>query len=183
MISESSQHTEVTHEQPDHVVDEAFAVAETYRRRFPSADIEGIAAFFSLGLALAAATQVSDRFFAGFGYGLNTARYSLLRALYLSEERQRPLNDIAREMGVTSQNVTYLLSTLERKGLVGRIASETDRRVFHAHLTPAGEELCANLLPATLRFLEELAEPFSREDKKTLTELLGKLRKHVLNDL
>jgi DNA-binding MarR family transcriptional regulator len=76
--------------------------------------------------------------------------------------------------------VTYLLSTLEREGLVERIASETDRRVFHAHLTTAGEELCAVLLPETLGFVEDVGAVFSHEDKLRL-RALDTLRRHLLD--
>lgn len=169
---------------PDDVVvdpeaEEAFAVARTYRKRFPRADVETIGAFFSLSLTMNAALAVSDRFFARFGHGLNSARYSLLRSLYLAEEKQRPLNEIAKELGVTAPNITYLLQTLEKEGLAEKVPSKRDRRVFYAHLTPAGEALCDALLPATLAFLDELGAALSSEEKNQLTVLLSRVRRRV----
>jgi MarR family transcriptional regulator, 2-MHQ and catechol-resistance regulon repressor len=162
---------------------EALKVAETYTRLSSSADVRGMAALFSLARAFTLTNQLSDRFFGQYGRGVSTARYSLLRSLYLSDNKQRTLNDIARELGVTAQNITYLLTTLEKEGLVERIVSSVDRRIGHARLTPAGEALCDDVMPKALQFITELVAPFTEAEKLQLTALLGKMHSHLLQRL
>jgi MarR family 2-MHQ and catechol resistance regulon transcriptional repressor len=117
--------------------------------------------------------------FLGARYDINTARYSLLRALYFAEGRRLSQSDIAREMAVTSPNVTQLIDALEADGLVERVVSETDRRVTFARLTTSGEERCSELVPAMAAFMEATTEALTTEELSMLTELLQKLRDNL----
>jgi len=112
-------------------------------------------------------------------YDINTARYSLLRALYFAEGRRLSQSDIAREMAVTSPNVTQLIDALEGDGYVERVVSETDRRVTFARLTKSGEERCSTLVPAMAGFMEATTEALTTEELQQLAMLLQKLRENL----
>jgi MarR family 2-MHQ and catechol resistance regulon transcriptional repressor len=110
---------------------------------------------------------------------INTARYSLLRALYFADERRLSQSDLARELAVTSPNVTQLIDALEHEGYVERVVSETDRRVTFAHLTSAGERRCEDLVPAMAAYMEETCASLSTEELRTLTDLLTRFRENL----
>jgi len=110
---------------------------------------------------------------------INTARYSLLRALYFADGRKLSQSDLARELAVTSPNVTQLIDALETEGYVERVVSETDRRVTFARLTPDGERRCTELVPAMAGFMEATTDALSTEELQQLTALLEKLRENL----
>jgi DNA-binding MarR family transcriptional regulator len=149
-----------------------------YSAAFPGADINSFRAHFSVvrsGLRLSQAVGQ----FLNSRFGLNSARYSLLRALYFTEGHRLRQSEVARAMDVTSPNVTQLIDALERDGLVERATSESDRRVTYARLTRAGEALCADAIPAMGRFMQETMAPFSSEEMVQLTRLLARFRHHL----
>ena len=117
--------------------------------------------------------------FLGANYDINTARYSLLRALYFAEERKLSQSDLARELAVTSPNVTQLIDALESEGYVERVVSETDRRVTFARLTQSGEQRCAEIVPAMAAFMEHSVEALTAEELQQLATLLQKVRDNL----
>nr|BFE87788.1 hypothetical protein GCM10020093_103890 [Planobispora longispora] len=54
------------------------------------------------------------------------------------------IGDLAQSAGVSSRNVTGLVDTLEREGLVRRTPALHDRRSVLAAITPAGQEWIEN---------------------------------------
>lgn len=84
--------------------------------------------------------------------GLSVAQYALLRAL----EAEPGLSgaELARRNYVSAPTVTGLLTTLERSGLITRVADPQGGRCLLARLTPDGHEMlrCCRL---TMEWLEE----------------------------
>lgn len=115
----------------------------------------------------------------GLGHSLNSARCTVLRILYFAEDGRLPPIEISREMGVSRTNITNLIDGLEKEGLVVRAGSVEDRRVFYAQLTPAGEEVCATMLPVMARFIQETCSDFSLAEKRTMTKLLLRFQRNV----
>lgn len=77
---------------------------------------------------------------------------------------------------VSRANVTGLVDSLERKGLVERKENAQDRRSKLVWITPAGDKKLTGILPdhfLTLRRIIEVLEP---KDRKRLWRLLGELR-------
>src|SRR3954465_8197089 len=150
-------------------------VAGRYRGAFPGSDVNAFRAHLAIvrsgnRLSQAVGQYLNSRF------GLNSARYSLLRALYFTDGHRLPQSEVARAMNVTSPNVTQLIDALEREGLVERAISESDRRVTYAQLTKDGEARCAELIPAMARFMQETMTPLSTDEMNQLTDLLRRFR-------
>jgi MarR family 2-MHQ and catechol resistance regulon transcriptional repressor len=153
-------------------------VAARYSQAFPTADINSFRAHLSIvrsGTRLAQAVAQ----YLGTHFGINLARYSLLRALYFAEGHRLPQSEVARAMHVTSPNVTQLIDALEREGLVERVLSASDRRVTYAQLTSLGAEKCTIMIPAMARFMEESCAPLNSEEMALLTSLLARFRHHL----
>jgi DNA-binding MarR family transcriptional regulator len=83
--------------------------------------------------------------------------------------------DIARHMNHDSGATTRLVDQLEKRGLVTRNRSKTDRRVVHLTLTPEGKAVTKALTPRTMNFWNEMLDEFSTAEASMLVELLSRL--------
>jgi MarR family transcriptional regulator, 2-MHQ and catechol-resistance regulon repressor len=99
--------------------------------------------------------------------------YNVLRILNGAGEPLRQI-EIGRRMLSTRANVTKLIDTLEQRGLVKRLTCE-DRRVNLIELTEEGSKFLEETLAEVLQFAEEALKPLTRQEQKSLFELLGKL--------
>lgn len=102
--------------------------------------------------------------------------YNVLRILNGSDE---PLSqaEIGRRMLSTRANVTKLIDILEEKRFVKRLPCG-DRRMKLIEITDKGGKFLQDTAKEVLSFAEEALKPLSRQEQKSLYELLGKL----LND-
>jgi MarR family transcriptional regulator, 2-MHQ and catechol-resistance regulon repressor len=160
-------------------VDPVSVASERYGAAFPEAEIAAIHAHLTMLHASNELQQAVGRFLSDSGFNITGPRYSLLRLLYLTRERSLPQGEIARALNVTSANVTQLIDGLERDGMVERVVSAPDRRVTYARLTPAGEQRCAEMVPAVVSLMEQTFGMFSNDEKLQLVALLSKFRREL----
>lgn len=113
-------------------------------------------------------------------FGLSGARFSVLRALYLSDGDRLPMKEIARRLLVTAPNVTRLVEGLARDGLVSRENNREDRRMVWIALTPEGRGLFETLRPQRIRQAERHFGKLDEEEKRLLIHLLTKLRMSIV---
>jgi DNA-binding MarR family transcriptional regulator len=106
-------------------------------------------------------------------------RHALLRILYFSPDKRLAQVELAREMNVTSANITFLVDGLEKAQFVRRVPSQTDRRTVYVELTDAGRMLTEELVPSMARFMTRLMEGFSERDKRMLAALLNRMRRNA----
>jgi len=93
-------------------------------------------------------------------FGLSRSQYNVLRILRGAGNPGLCGRDIVERMVTRDSDMTRLLDGLERKELVGRDRSKTDRRVVVATITPDGLDL-----------LDEIAEPLDGLHKTQLGHL------------
>jgi DNA-binding MarR family transcriptional regulator len=118
--------------------------------------------------------QLSARLEAAHGLTLND--YDVLVQLYYAPERSLRRVDIARAVLLTASGITRLLDGLERSGWVEKRSCESDARVSYAVLTEAGLAKFEAAQATHLADIEELfASNFTAEERRTLSELLGRL--------
>ena len=72
-------------------------------------------------------------------------------------------------------NVTVVVDTLEKRGFVRRIRSETDRRKYMVHLTPEGHEWLSSVLLPLMRAVAEEFSVLSEAEQQELGRLCRKL--------
>ena len=70
---------------------------------------------------------------------LTLSQYALLRGL--AERDHARIRELARDAGVTASTATRILDALERRGIVERARSSTDRRAVTITLTDHGRRL------------------------------------------
>ena len=106
---------------------------------------------------------------------LTHARHEALALLYFSRQREMPMGKLSERLLVHPTSVTSTVDTLERLGLVRRVAHPTDRRATLARITPKGIRAieASNTVMAGSRFgLGALTD----SEAKAVVTLLAKVR-------
>jgi len=83
--------------------------------------------------------------------------------------------DLSRHMNYDSGAITRLVDQLEKRGLVERLRSKSDRRVVNLSLTAAGRALAKSLSARVVEFWNDMLEDFTREEATQLISLLSRL--------
>lgn len=83
--------------------------------------------------------------------------------------------ELARVCTVDTGAMTRMLDRLEAKGLCRRVRSQSDRRVVHIELTPAGVVAAEHLPEVVSRVYNRVLAGFSAEEWARLQELLVRL--------
>ncbi len=85
---------------------------------------------------------------------------------------------LAQTLAVSAPNITILLDRLVDKGWIERVRSETDRRVQHIRLTPAGADLAERSHQLSLGCETEMLKHLTDGERIMLLELLDKVARH-----
>src|SRR6516164_7622835 len=129
-----------------------------------------------IGYQIAQASIVTLAIFqraAGDALELRPVEYTML--VLVHENPGSTAARLARALAVSAPNITMWLDKLQRRGLMRREASETDRRSQHLYLTDKGRKLAEE---ATRRVIEAEHHAFSHlsnGERAILVELLRKL--------
>lgn len=84
---------------------------------------------------------------------------------HLSRASDRPMNELARFLGISRPAATGLADRLIAQGLVRRREDPRDRRVVRVNLTPKGRKIQANLWEQKRRMLVEVFGKISPPDR------------------
>lgn len=121
-----------------------------------------------------AAESVVERTARGYtAMGLTTSQFGVLEALlHLGPLTQTGL---ARKILKTSGNMTMVVDNLERRGLVRRERSTTDRRVVTVSLTEEGRALITQLFPSHAHAINQEMGALTPGEQAELARLCKKL--------
>lgn len=88
---------------------------------------------------------------------------------------------IAERLLITTGSMTSVLDTLEKRGLIRRLAHPEDRRKLLVDITPAAQAILDELLPAFhARERHVLAAALSEAEQREFLRLLAKLQRTAL---
>lgn len=106
------------------------------------------------------------------GHGVTPVQYA---ALYTAL-RQPGLDQrsLAATIGFDTSTIGGVIDRLERRGLIERRASPTDRRVRLLHVTPDGAALVDTLVPAMLKAQQRMLAPLPEAERGHFLALLHK---------
>src|SRR3954451_6797451 len=116
-------------------------------------------------------------------HGLTLGDYEVLVQLSEADHRRMRMCDLAGALRLSPSGLTRRLDGLVRHGLVERKAATDDRRVMHAHLTDAGNELLQRAAPdhvASVR--RHLLDPLDAAQIDQLAVIFGIVRAGLLAD-
>lgn len=108
--------------------------------------------------------------------GVTLPGFNVLNLLNFRGEAGLPLSELSSLLLVSRANITGLVDSLERKGLVERMDHARDRRVYLARLTKSGKTLLDKHLPRYFQAVSRVVSGLNSQEKKTLIRLLSKLR-------
>ena len=104
------------------------------------------------------------------GHGVTPVQYAALYAAL----RQPGLDQrsLAATIGFDTSTIGGVIDRLEKRGLIERQASPTDRRVRLLHVTPAGAALLDTLIPAMLAAQTRMLAPLPEAERTHFMALL-----------
>jgi DNA-binding MarR family transcriptional regulator len=104
-------------------------------------------------------------------HGLGVNDLQILLHLDAAPNRRLRRADLAERLGVTTSGVTRMIVPLERRGLVLRVNSDRDARVWLTTLTDRGHDVLATALPTARRAADELLR--GRLSARQLDTIIG----------
>ncbi|WP_237275989.1 MarR family winged helix-turn-helix transcriptional regulator [Tenacibaculum ovolyticum] len=90
-----------------------------------------------------------------------------------------PQQELAFLTGRDKTSLTRLINTMEKKNLVARILSKSDRRINNIHLTKKGELLLEETLPIMKNFAISLQENISDEEIAKTINTIKKVQENL----
>jgi len=110
-------------------------------------------------------------------FDLTSAQYNILRILRGASEDGLPCSEVGDRLVSRDPDVTRLLDRLEKRGLITRGRSATDRRVVNVRITKAGLDQVDQLdAPMQDVHVAQLGH-MKKKNLKALVELLEKARR------
>ena len=112
--------------------------------------------------------------------GVTTGKWSVLGALSRPQATDgMSIGELSRYLLVSRQNLTAILSRLERDGLIERTTGETDRRSRKVRMTEKGEALWLALAEPIHRFYDSALQGFSFDDRLAFIHYITRLQKNM----
>jgi DNA-binding MarR family transcriptional regulator len=93
----------------------------------------------------------------------------------LCESGGQMMRAVADHLGIAVNTTTTLVDNLERKKLLRRVRSQSDRRVVHVELTDAGKKAASSVIEVKLRFHRDMLAALTAEEQAILLVLLRKI--------
>ncbi|MEV1168180.1 MarR family transcriptional regulator [Nonomuraea sp. NPDC049784] len=109
------------------------------------------------------------------GRGLSSGAMDVLLRLSATDEDGLSIGDLAQSAGVSSRNVTGLVDTLEKDGLVRRVQDQRDRRSVLARITPEGRAWIEAFRKPSQLAMAAMFRGFSPEELTSLRHLCLRL--------
>jgi MarR family transcriptional regulator, lower aerobic nicotinate degradation pathway regulator len=97
------------------------------------------------------------------------------RLLGVLRDRTPTMNELARILGLDKSSVTGLVDRAERRGLVTRIPSTTDRRVVLVSLTEDGRALVSQAAEGFETDVLTMLDRLPSRDREALSRLVSRL--------
>jgi MarR family 2-MHQ and catechol resistance regulon transcriptional repressor len=107
-------------------------------------------------------------------HGLTMTEFSVLMVLWRGGPT--PLGELSERILLTGASTTYTVKKLEKRGLIARESRSEDKRVVMGVITEKGRTLAKKVAPLHATELAEAMHRLSTEEKKTVAQLLRKLR-------
>ncbi len=98
-----------------------------------------------------------------------------MRLLGVLRDRRPTMNQLAKLLGLDKSSITGLVDRAERRGLVARVPSTTDRRAVLVNLTEDGRLLASEV---SIRFETEISTmlgSLAARDRQALTRIVSRL--------
>lgn len=121
-------------------------------------------------------TQALDQF------GITTQQWSVMGALSRPQvEQGMSVGELSKFLLVSRQNLTGILTRLERDGIVERSTSSEDRRSRKIRLSTKGKSLWGELQVPIHAFYAKATKGFSFDDRLSCIHYISLLQRNMAN--
>ena len=111
------------------------------------------------------------------GIKITKTQWLLLVRLHFSDGSSQ--HDLAFITGRDKASLTRLVSTMEKKNLVARIPSKTDKRINNIFLTKQGQEIVNKILPLMKVLFDNIQEGVTEQEVETLIRIMKKINSNI----
>jgi DNA-binding MarR family transcriptional regulator len=98
-----------------------------------------------------------------------------VRLLGILRDRKPTMNALGHHLGLDKSSVSGLVDRAQRRGLVDRTVSATDRRAFHVSITDTGRQLVEQIATGFTARVETLVAGLPDTDRKLLSQLAARI--------
>lgn len=105
---------------------------------------------------------------------LTSAQFNVLTVLHRAQQPMT-MSQLADTLSIRPPNLTTLVDSLRRRGLVAKAVSRADRRSFRVSTTAEGDALMASFLPSHWRFQNAFYSGLEARQRRRLATLLDTL--------
>lgn len=106
-------------------------------------------------------------------YGLTEQQWRIFRVLW-NDERINAV-ELSKRTLLPTSSLVGIIDRLEKKGLIARLRSETDRRQIYIITTAKGRALRDEVMPIVTHIQNHTRSSLSEQDWKMLEGLLGQI--------
>lgn len=154
-----------------------YETLQRFAERYAEMDMSAVQSFLTL---LRVASDVFENLDACLArHDLLQGRWWVLILLMREKNLTASPSVLADQAGVTRATMTGLLDSLERSGLVERIANATDRRMLNVRLTAEGQQKLDEVMPDYYRGVARVMQELSEPDRALLMDMLHKVASRV----
>lgn len=107
--------------------------------------------------------------------GLTSRQYMTIIAILHLPEDETTLNNIAKKLGTSKQNVNRMVASIEKQSYLSVVPSEKDKRAINVKLTELGKRKVVECSEQGVNFMADVFNQFTTEELETLWKLLKKL--------
>lgn len=107
------------------------------------------------------------------GHGVTPVQYATLQAV--ANQPSLDQRSLARAVGLDTSTLAGVVDRLEARGWMQRQASPSDRRVRLLSLTPEGQALLAEVVPAMRRAQQKILAPLPEAERQDFMRMLRTL--------
>lgn len=106
---------------------------------------------------------------------LSSRQYMTILAILHLPENERTMNNVAKKLSTTKQNIRQLLTALEKKQFIEIRTSDIDKRAANLRITSSGMNEMLKAGEIGILLLADVFHEFSSEELQTLWNLLKKM--------
>ena len=113
--------------------------------------------------------------------GVPLSKLQFVFLMVISRNNGNPQSNLAQLTGRDKTTFTRNINTLERKNLVTRKPSETDKRSKLIYITPTGLELIKKAEPIIEEIIVEIEVDISQQERESFLKTLEKIKTKLID--
>lgn len=110
---------------------------------------------------------------------LDLTREQFILLMKLHEQDGRIQNDLAMITERNKASLTRLINTMEKKNLVARIPSKTDKRINCIHLTKHGRKTFKMTRPIINQITKEIQKGIRKDEIQTVIKVMDRILTNI----